>query len=87
MTPRRTPPLILLSLVLLAGLALILLPQAAQAAPAPPTPPTDPTAPGIDIDIGGTNPDGSRPATSLVIVLGLTLLQWRLRRRWVLDET
>jgi flagellar biosynthetic protein FliP len=48
-----------------------LLPHAADAAPVPPTPPA---TPGIDIDIGGTNPDGSKPATSLVIVLGLTLL-------------
>ncbi|MBG0566875.1 flagellar type III secretion system pore protein FliP [Actinoplanes aureus] len=37
-------------------------------APAPPSPPS------INIDINGTNPDGSRPASSLVIVLGLTLL-------------
>jgi flagellar biosynthetic protein FliP len=50
----------------------ILLPAvAAHAAPVPPTPPA---SPGINIDIGGTNPDGSKPATSLVIVLGLTLL-------------
>ncbi|WP_236718549.1 flagellar type III secretion system pore protein FliP [Actinoplanes sp. TFC3] len=28
----------------------------------------------IDFNINGTNPDGSKPATSLVIVLGLTLL-------------
>ncbi|HEX2301786.1 MAG TPA: hypothetical protein VHH34_25330 [Pseudonocardiaceae bacterium] len=52
-------------------MGLLLLPHAAQAAPVPPTPPASPD---INIDIGGTNPDGSKPATSLVIVLGLTLL-------------
>jgi len=76
---RRTVLLLLTGL----GLALILLPAAAQAGPADaaayavlaaPAPPTPPVTPGIDIDIGGTNPDGSKPATSLVIVLGLTLL-------------
>ncbi|MFI5932639.1 flagellar type III secretion system pore protein FliP [Actinoplanes sp. NPDC051494] len=44
--------------------------------------PTAPTAPTvspsgsgtINFNINGTNPDGSKPATSLVIVLGLTLL-------------
>ncbi|MFI5493165.1 flagellar type III secretion system pore protein FliP [Actinoplanes sp. NPDC051859] len=40
-----------------------------------PTPPTAPSAPGsINFNVNGTNPDGSKPATSLVIVLGLTLL-------------
>jgi flagellar biosynthesis protein FliP len=47
-------------------------------APTPPAPPTKPTvAPSsgsINFNINGTNPDGSKPATSLVIVLGLTLL-------------
>ncbi|PRY28734.1 flagellar type III secretion system pore protein FliP [Pseudosporangium ferrugineum] len=50
-------------------------------APAP-TPPAAPVAPtvtprgggSIGVNINGTNPDGSKPATSLVIVLGLTLL-------------
>jgi flagellar biosynthetic protein FliP len=76
MTARRTLLVLIAACgVLLAlGLALVLLPGMAHAAPAPPTPPTAPSAPGIDIDIGGTNPDGSKPATSLVIVLGLTLL-------------
>lgn len=37
-------------------------------APAPPSPPS------INLNINGTNPDGSRPASSLVIVLGLTAL-------------
>ncbi|GIF43658.1 flagellar type III secretion system pore protein FliP [Actinoplanes xinjiangensis] len=46
---------------------LVMLPAAASAAPAP-------TPPSIDIQINGTNPDGSRPAASLVIVLGLTML-------------
>jgi flagellar biosynthetic protein FliP len=51
------------------------------AAPAPPTQPTPPVAPtvrpsggSINVNINGTNPDGSKPVTSLVIVLGLTLL-------------
>ena len=71
MSARRTALIVGLATVL-AGLALVILgPAAAQAAPVPPTPPA---SPGINIDIGGTNPDGSRPATSLVIVLGLTLL-------------
>ena len=46
-----------------------------------PTPPVAPTAPtvkpsggSINFNINGTNPDGSKPTTSLVIVLGLTLL-------------
>jgi len=48
-------------------------------APAPPAPPTAPTVGptgggNINFNINGTNPDGSKPATSLVIVLGLTLL-------------
>ncbi|WP_433827454.1 flagellar type III secretion system pore protein FliP [Actinoplanes sp. CA-015351] len=37
-------------------------------APAPPSPPS------INLNVNGTNPDGSRPASSLVIVLGLTAL-------------
>ncbi|WP_250028080.1 flagellar type III secretion system pore protein FliP [Paractinoplanes maris] len=43
-------------------------------APAPPTPPGRPTRPNININVNGTNPDGSRPATSLIIMLGLTVL-------------
>jgi flagellar biosynthesis protein FliP len=74
MTFRRTHLVLILGLFLMVSLALILLPDAAHAAPAPPRPPASPTPPGINIDIGGTNPDGSKPATSLVIVLGLTLL-------------
>ena len=62
MTRRAIPLLILVA-------ALILLPGIASAAPAP-----TPSPPSIDIEINGTNPDGSRPASSLVIVLGLTLM-------------
>jgi flagellar biosynthetic protein FliP len=77
-------------LLLIAGFALALagLPGAAEAAPvvpdaviAAPVNPTPPVAPtvspsggSINVNINGTNPDGSKPATSLVIVLGLTLL-------------
>jgi len=39
-----------------------------------PTPPPGPTKPSINLNINGTNPDGSRPASSLVIMLGLTVL-------------
>ncbi|MDT5033514.1 MAG: flagellar biosynthesis protein FliP [Actinoplanes sp.] len=43
--------------------------------PTPPVKPTvKPTGGKIGFTINGTNPDGSKPATSLVIVLGLTLL-------------
>jgi flagellar biosynthetic protein FliP len=66
---RRNGLLLILLVSAVAGPALALLfPAAAAAAPAPPTPPS------IDIQINGTNPDGSRPASSLVIVLGLTML-------------
>ena len=51
---------------------------AAPAAPAPPSPATRPSAPAnngsINIDVNGTNPDGSKPSSSLVILLGLTVL-------------
>ncbi|BBH64966.1 hypothetical protein ACTI_16510 [Actinoplanes sp. OR16] len=47
-------------------------------APAPQAPmpqaPATPTGPSINLNINGTNPDGSKPASSLVIVLGLTAL-------------
>jgi flagellar biosynthetic protein FliP len=39
-----------------------------------PTRPAAPTKPSINLNINGTNPDGSRPASSLVIMLGLTVL-------------
>nr|GID86621.1 flagellar biosynthetic protein FliP [Actinoplanes derwentensis] len=61
MAMRRAIPLLMLAATV------ILLPAAADAAPAP-------TPPAINIELNGTNPDGSRPAASLVIVLGLTLL-------------
>ncbi|MFL6111164.1 MAG: flagellar type III secretion system pore protein FliP [Catenulispora sp.] len=50
-------------------------PHAPVKAPTPPVAPTvSPSGGSINIKINGTNPDGSKPATSLVIVLGLTLL-------------
>jgi flagellar biosynthesis protein FliP len=56
-------------------------PVTVPAAPAPPTQPAAPVPPAarpnggsITVNVNGTNPDGSKPATSLVIVLGLTLL-------------
>jgi flagellar biosynthetic protein FliP len=55
-------------------------PQQLPKAPGP-TAPTAPVAPtvspgegSINVNINGTNPDGSKPATPLMIVLGLTLL-------------
>jgi flagellar biosynthesis protein FliP len=75
--------------VLMLGLVMVLAPGGAAwaapgvvpVAPSPPAPPTAPVAPtvrpsggSINVNINGTNPDGSKPATSLVIVLGLTLL-------------
>ncbi|XVV12243.1 flagellar type III secretion system pore protein FliP [Actinoplanes sp. CA-131856] len=45
-----------------------------QKAPAPPSPPSRPGQPNINVNINGTNPDGSRPSTSLIIMLGLTVL-------------
>ncbi|MCY1144775.1 flagellar type III secretion system pore protein FliP [Actinoplanes sp. Pm04-4] len=45
-----------------------------ERAPAPPTPPGRPSRPNINVNINGTNPDGSRPATSLIVMLGLTVL-------------
>ena len=45
-----------------------------ERAPAPPSPPARPTRPNINVNINGTNPDGSRPATSMIIMLGLTVL-------------
>ncbi|HET9516751.1 MAG TPA: flagellar type III secretion system pore protein FliP [Actinoplanes sp.] len=56
---------------------------APYAAPKPltapgPTPPARPVKPtvssNINININGTNPDGSRPSSSLVILLGLTVM-------------
>ena len=48
-------------------------PVEAPRAPVPRAPAT-PSPPSINLNINGTNPDGSRPASSLVIVMGLTLL-------------
>jgi flagellar biosynthetic protein FliP len=45
-----------------------------QQVPRAPKPPTPPTKPSINLNINGTNPDGSKPSSSLVIVLGLTIL-------------
>ncbi|GAA0543805.1 hypothetical protein GCM10010172_26680 [Paractinoplanes ferrugineus] len=39
-----------------------------------PQAPTPPSPPSINLNVNGTNPDGSRPASSLVIMLGLTVL-------------
>jgi flagellar biosynthesis protein FliP len=39
-----------------------------------PEAPTPPSPPSINVNVNGTNPDGSRPASSLVIMLGLTVL-------------
>jgi flagellar biosynthetic protein FliP len=76
-----------LFLLLFAALCLgmVVLPTAASAEPAAvtavhqevpqaPRPPTPPTKPSINLNINGTNPDGSKPSSSLVIVLGLTIL-------------
>jgi flagellar biosynthetic protein FliP len=46
----------------------------ARLEPRAPKPPTPPTKPSINLNINGTNPDGSKPSSSLVIVLGLTVL-------------
>jgi flagellar biosynthetic protein FliP len=64
--------------------AQIVVPQQAPQAPAQPAAEDIPrlpvpkapktTPPSINLNVNGTNPDGSRPASSLVIVLGLTLL-------------
>ncbi|WP_378026205.1 flagellar type III secretion system pore protein FliP [Actinoplanes sp. GCM10030250] len=48
--------------------------QVPQAPMLVPQAPATPSPPSINLNINGTNPDGSRPASSLVIVLGLTLL-------------
>ncbi|MFI5895268.1 flagellar type III secretion system pore protein FliP [Actinoplanes sp. NPDC051513] len=54
----------------------VTMPDRVPQAPAPtaPTGPAKPTAPSINLNVNGTNPDGSRPASSLVIMLGLTVL-------------
>ena len=65
--------------VIVLGAVLALMPGGtASAAPTAPTPPVAPTATpaggSLNVNVTGTNPDGSKPATSLVIMLGLTLL-------------
>jgi flagellar biosynthesis protein FliP len=42
--------------------------------PQAPVTPRPPSQPNINLNINGTNPDGSKPATSLVIMMGLTVL-------------
>jgi flagellar biosynthesis protein FliP len=77
---RRSLAVLLLGLVmaLAPGGAASATPVAVPAAPSPPAPPTAPTVRpsggSISVNVNGTNPDGSKPAASLVIVLGLTLL-------------
>lgn len=48
--------------------------EPARLVPRAPTPPAPPAKPSINLNINGTNPDGSKPSSSLVIVLGLTIL-------------
>ena len=52
--------------------------EALLAAPAPPAPPTRPSVapPGssINVNINGTNPDGTKPSSSIIILLALTVL-------------
>jgi flagellar biosynthetic protein FliP len=63
--PRPAPPA--------AGpsISTVALPDRVPQAPSPPAPPAKPS---INLNINGTNPDGSKPASSLVIMLGLTVL-------------
>lgn len=49
-------------------------PERVPQAPVTPRAPGRPTQPNINLNINGTNPDGSRPATSLIIMMGLTVL-------------
>jgi flagellar biosynthetic protein FliP len=49
-------------------------PELVPQAPVTPRGPGTPTRPSINLNVGGTNPDGSKPATSLIIMLGLTVL-------------
>jgi flagellar biosynthesis protein FliP len=48
--------------------------QGPERVPRAPVTPRPPNQPNINLNVNGTNPDGSRPATSLVIMLGLTVL-------------
>src|SRR4051794_14603982 len=51
-----------------------LVPELVPQAPSTPRAPGNPNRPSINLNVNGTNPDGSRPASSLVIMLGLTVL-------------
>jgi flagellar biosynthesis protein FliP len=53
------------------SISTVAMPDRAPEAPSPPAPPAKPS---INLNINGTNPDGSKPASSLVIMLGLTVL-------------
>jgi len=53
------------------SISTVAMPDRVPQAPSPPAPPTKPS---INLNINGTNPDGSKPASSLVIMLGLTVL-------------
>jgi flagellar biosynthesis protein FliP len=57
-----------------AAAVVVEMPDKVPEAPATPKGPAAPTKPSINLNINGTNPDGSRPATSLVIMMGLTVL-------------
>ncbi len=59
------------SVVALPEFEVVALPELGPRAPSPPAPPNKPS---ININIDGTRPDGSKPAASLVIMLGLTIL-------------
>jgi flagellar biosynthetic protein FliP len=54
-----------------ASIQTVALPERVPQAPKTPAPPNKPS---INLNVNGTNPDGSRPASSLVIMLGLTVL-------------
>jgi flagellar biosynthetic protein FliP len=48
--------------------------QHPERVPQAPVTPRPPSQPNINLNINGTNPDGSKPATSLIIMMGLTVL-------------
>jgi flagellar biosynthetic protein FliP len=54
-----------------ATITTVAMPDRVPEAPSPPAPPAKPS---INLNINGTNPDGSKPSSSLVIMLGLTVL-------------
>jgi len=59
--------------VLIAIVAVLIVPMEAHAAPIDPTPPVDPTAPddGLSIDINGPN---GEPSSAIITLVGITLL-------------